>query len=232
MAKYSLPRREKVKPVGKRTAILVASGDLRESANRVCWPAQQELEEQAVRQLEEDGIAANRIVIQRIADCRYLGQGYELRVDAPAGQIDHAWVEKVRSDFHDIHQREYSRRFEDSDIEIPNVRVRGIGIMPELGTPEIEPGEESPEAALRAERDAWFRVNGKLEAVPTRYYDRTALKSGNRLQGPAILNQYDSTTVIPPGLEAHIDRFGNIVVEVGASAEARAIAATSAVTAR
>jgi N-methylhydantoinase A len=192
----------------------------------------EELEEQAVRQLEEDGVSSDRIVIQRIADCRYLGQGYELRVDAAAGQVDHDWVEKVRSDFHDIHQREYSRRFEDSDIEIPNVRVRGIGLMPALRTPEIEHGDASPDAALRAERDAWFRVNGKLEAVATRYYDRTALKSGNRIQGPAILNQYDSTTVIPPGIEAHIDRFGNIVIEVGASAEARALAATSAVTAR
>jgi N-methylhydantoinase A/oxoprolinase/acetone carboxylase beta subunit len=192
----------------------------------------EELEEQAVRQLEEDGVPADRIVIQRIADCRYLGQGYELRVDAPAGGVDDAWVEKVRSDFHDIHEREYSRRFEDSDIEIPNVRVRGIGLMPALRTPEIEPGDESPDAALRAEQEAWFRVNGKLEAVSTRYYDRTALKAGNRLKGPAILSQYDSTTAIPPGIEAYVDRFGNIVIEVGGSAEARAIAAASAVTAR
>jgi len=192
----------------------------------------EELEEQAVRQLEEDGIPSDRIVIQRIAECRYLGQGYELRVDAPAGQVDHGWVEKVRSDFHDIHEREYSRRFEDADIEIPNIRVRGIGLMPELSTPEIAHGDESPEAALRAEQDAWFRWNGRLEAVPTRYYDRSALKAGNRLRGPAIVNQYDSTTVIPPGIEAHVDRFGNIVIEVGASAEARAIAAASAVTTR
>ena len=65
------------------------------------------------------------LVIQRVADCRYLGQGYELRVDVDSGPIDHDWIEKVRAAFHDIHEREYSRRFEDSDIEIPNVRVRG-----------------------------------------------------------------------------------------------------------
>ena len=70
--------------------------------------------------------------IQRIADCRYLGQGYELRVDVASGTIDDDWAEKVRADFHDIHEREYSRRFEDSDIEIPNIRVRGIGLMPPL----------------------------------------------------------------------------------------------------
>jgi N-methylhydantoinase A/oxoprolinase/acetone carboxylase beta subunit len=184
-----------------------------------------ELEEQARVQLEADDVPADRLLIQRVADCRYLGQGYELRVDVDSGAIDDDWVEKVRADFHDIHEREYSRRFEESDIEIPNIRVRGIGLMPELRTPEVEHGPESPEAALRHEGEAWFRVGDSLGRVPTRYYDRLALQAGNRLEGPAIVNQYDSTTAIPPGLAAHVDRFGNIVIEVGASAEAHALAA-------
>jgi N-methylhydantoinase A/oxoprolinase/acetone carboxylase beta subunit len=175
----------------------------------------EELEARALGQLEEDGVAADSRVVQRVADCRYLGQGYELRVDVEAGAIDDPWVEKVRTSFHDIHEREYSRRFEDSDIEIPNVRVRGIGLMPPLATPELEQGPESAEEALRYERDAWFRVAGGLAPVPTRYYERSALKAGNRLAGPAIVNQYDSTTVIPPGISAHVDRFGNIVVATG-----------------
>ena len=183
------------------------------------------LEEKVRAQLEEDGVPADRLVIQRIADCRYLGQGYELRVDAPSGAIDDSWAEKIRADFHDIHEREYSRRFDESDIEIPNVRVRGIGLMPELSTPEVESGGESSDSALRHEGKAWFRVGGELRQVDTRYYDRSALKAGNRLDGPAIVNQYDTTTVIPPGLTAQVDRFGNIVIEVGASAEAQALAA-------
>ncbi len=184
-----------------------------------------ELEERARAQLEEDGVPADRVLVQRVADCRYLGQGYELRVDAPSGQIDDDWVERVRADFHDIHEREYSRRFEESDIEIPNVRVRGIGLMPPLSTPEVEHGGESPDGALRHEGAAWFRVDGELRQVPTRYYDRAALEAGNRIDGPAIVNQYDTTTVVPPGIAAHVDRFGNVVIEVGTSAEAKAIAA-------
>jgi N-methylhydantoinase A len=62
--------------------------------------------------------------------------------------------------------------------------------------------------------------------VPTRTYDRGALRAGNRLEGPAIVLQYDSTTVIPPGMAARVDRYGNIVIEVGASAEAQALAGT------
>ncbi len=180
-----------------------------------------ELEELAVGQLAEDGIDPGNVVVQRIAECRYLGQGYELRVDAAAGVIDDAWAEKVRADFHDIHEREYSRRFEDSDIEIPNIRVRGIGLTPPLRTPEIEQGDDSPDAALRHEGAAWFRVGGELKEVPTRYYERAALRAGNRLLGPAIVTQYDSTTVIPPGLAAHVDRFGNIVIAIAEAAGAQ-----------
>jgi N-methylhydantoinase A/oxoprolinase/acetone carboxylase beta subunit len=191
----------------------------------------EELEEQARTQLEADGLAPEQILLQRVCDCRYLGQGYELRVDVPSGGIDHGWIEQVRADFHDIHEREYSRRFEESDIELPNVRVRGIGVMPALEMPEVEHGAESPEQALTHEGDAWFRVDGELKAVATRYYDREQLLAGNRLQGPAIVTQYDSTTVIPPGLQAHVDRYGNIVIEVGASAEARQLAAGMEVTA-
>jgi N-methylhydantoinase A/oxoprolinase/acetone carboxylase beta subunit len=183
----------------------------------------EELEQQARAQLEEDGVPADQMLIQRVADCRYLGQGYELRVDVDSGAIDQDWVEKLRGDFHDIHEREYSRRFEESDIEIPNVRVRGIGLMPLLQVPEVEHGEASADDALRYEREAWFRVGGELRQVSTRFYDRAALKAGNTLEGPAIVNQYDSTTVIPPGLTARIDRFGNIVIGTGVAAEAEAV---------
>jgi N-methylhydantoinase A/oxoprolinase/acetone carboxylase beta subunit len=186
----------------------------------------EELEAQAARQLEEDGLPGDRVVIQRIVEARYLGQGYELRVDVASGPIDDAWIEQVRSDFHDIHEREFTRRFEESDIEIPNIRVRGIGLMPALSTPELEAGDESPEAGLRFEGEAWFLVDGELEQLTTRYYDRAELKAGNRLEGPAIVNQYDSTTVIPPGVGAQVDASGNIVIEVGASAQAKAVAAS------
>jgi len=186
----------------------------------------EELEEQAAHQLAEDGIPADRIVVQRIADARYLGQGYELRVDVGSGAIDDAWVERLRADFHDVHEREFTRRFEESDIEIPNVRVRGIGLMPELAMPAVEAGGESPEAALRHEGDAWFLVGGALERMPTRYYDRAALTAGNRLEGPAIVSQYDSTTVIPPGVGARVDGSGNIVIEVAAALDRPAAVAT------
>ncbi len=186
----------------------------------------EELEEQARAQLEADCIPQERRVIQRVADCRYLGQGYELRVEAGSGRIDEGWASRLAGEFHDAHEREYSRRFEESDIEIPNIRVRGIGLIPPLQMREVPRADESPTAALRHEREAWFRVEGQLMELPTRFFAREALAAGNRIDGPAVINQYDTTTVVPPGLTAEIDRFGNIVVWIDQSARDAALGAT------
>ena len=180
------------------------------------------LERQAQDQLEADGVAAENILVQRICECRYLGQGYELRVDAPSGTIDAAWAEQIRASFNTIHEREYSRSFPDADIEIPNIRVRGVGLTPELKMPDVESSAGDASHALRAEHLAWFPVNGKLEHVVTKFYDRAQLRSGNRIEGPAIVNQYDSTTVIPPGLVAEVDHVGNIVIHTGVGDPERA----------
>ncbi len=181
----------------------------------------EELEGQARKQLEDDGVPADRMIIQRVCDCRYLGQGYELRLDAPSGDIDDSWVAKLTSDFHEAHEREYTRRFDDVDIELPNIRVRGIGLMPDLTVPEVQTGDGDSQRAVHHEAEAWFRVDGNMVRLPTRYYDRSKLLAGDRIEGPGIINQYDTTTVLPPGFTAEIDRFGNIVMAVGAADAAR-----------
>jgi hypothetical protein len=94
----------------------------------------------------------------------------------------------------------------------------------------VPQGEATPPGgALLHEGTAWFRVGGELRELPTRYYDRTALLAGNRLEGPAIVHQYDSTTVVPPGLKASIDGYGNIVIETGGAARAEALETAEAV---
>jgi N-methylhydantoinase A/oxoprolinase/acetone carboxylase beta subunit len=154
-----------------------------------------------------------------------LGQGYELRVACPSGVIDDGWRDKVGADFHDAHEREYSRRFEGSDIEVPNIRVRGIGVMPPLEMPEIERTEEIDSGALRYVRPLWFRVDGELRELTARFYVRDALRAGNRIEGPAVITQYDSTTVVPPGLVCEIDRFGNIVIWIDESSRSQLLGA-------
>jgi 5-oxoprolinase (ATP-hydrolysing)/N-methylhydantoinase A len=172
-----------------------------------------ELEEQAAAQLEHDGVSRDSMVLQRIADARYEGQGYELRVDVGTGSIDGAWLDELKSRFHDIHEREYSRRFDTADVQLANIRVRAIGPMPDFVAPSVPSGPAEPASdALHLEADAWFRVDGELQKVSTRFYDRDKLLAGNVIEGPAIVTQFDSTTVVPPGFTCTVDPVGHLVI--------------------
>ncbi len=182
------------------------------------------LEADAMAQFAEDGIDPSLIVLQRVVDARYEGQGYELRVDASSGAIDAAWIDEVKARFHDVHEREFSRRFEAADVQIANIRIRAIGKMPGLKPTEIAAGgAEPPAEALRLTDTAWFEVDGAIKQVETRWWDRRTLLAGNVIAGPAIITQFDSTTVVPPGHSARVDAYGNLIVtysdEIAAAAQ-------------
>jgi 5-oxoprolinase (ATP-hydrolysing) len=171
-----------------------------------------ELVEQAVAQLEEDGVPEERRLVRRLADCRYAGQGYEVRTEVPAGAVGDAWVEELAERFHVAHEQEYGHRF-DAPIEIINVRAVGIGLVDELRASVLEAGDGDPARAETLRREVVFEVDGAAERHDTPFYERELLRAGDRLVGPAIVEQYDTTTVIPPGPAAEIDRWGNILVD-------------------
>ncbi len=176
---------------------------------------------QATARLEADAVPERDRLVRRLADCRYAGQGYEVRFDVPAGDIDAAWVEALKDGFHKAHEAEYGHRF-DAAIEIINIRAVGIGRIPELQWPEIEAGGTAPAGAEKTlEREVVFDVHGKAEQRLTPYYDRAQLKAGNRIEGPAVVEQYDSTTVIPPGCVAQVDRYGNLIIDCSAALSER-----------
>jgi 5-oxoprolinase (ATP-hydrolysing) len=172
----------------------------------------EELVGQADAQLEEDGVPEERRLVRRLADCRYAGQGYEVRFDVPAGEVDDTWVAALGEAFHRAHEAEYGHRF-DAEIEIVNIRAAGIGLVEELRPTEIEAGDGDPARAATLEREVVFDVEGRAERRPTPFYERDLLRAGDRIEGPAVIEQYDATTVVPPGLAAEIDRFGNIVID-------------------
>jgi 5-oxoprolinase (ATP-hydrolysing) len=171
-----------------------------------------ELVAQGAAQLEADGVAEDRRLIRRLADCRYAGQGYEVRFDVPPGSIDDAWVEELAERFHRAHEAEYGHRF-DAKIEIVNVRVLAVGRVDALEPSELDSGDGDPSRARTLDREVVFEVDGQAERRSTPFYERDLLRAGDRLEGPAVIEQYDSTTVVPPGLAAEIDRFGNILID-------------------
>ncbi|HVV89495.1 MAG TPA: hydantoinase/oxoprolinase family protein [Solirubrobacterales bacterium] len=172
-----------------------------------------ELDRSAVEQLHRDGFADEKIELRRFGDCRYANQGYELMVRVPLlGDDPAAWAQAVEAAFHEEHERVYSRRFE-GEVYLVNIRTIGVGLLPRLSWPEVAPREGSVERALRHERDVVFLVDGARETHSTRFYGREALGAGDRFEGPAVVEQFDSTTVINPGVPCEVDSRGNLILE-------------------
>jgi N-methylhydantoinase A/oxoprolinase/acetone carboxylase beta subunit len=173
------------------------------------------LEAQAREQLRADGVADGDVVLERSADCRYVGQGYELRVGVPAGPLDAEALAAFTGAFEDLHERTYFNRFEGTDVQIINVRVTGVGRVPRVEITPIESGgEDASAAATGIERVLFADAEG---AAPTEhettFYARDRLRAGNRIAGPAVIEQFDATTVIGPGQEARVDRVGHLIIE-------------------
>jgi 5-oxoprolinase (ATP-hydrolysing) len=175
------------------------------------------LGEQAAAQLARDGFGAADALVERFADCRYVGQGYELRIPVPGGRIDPAWVARARETFHDHHERRYYRRYDEAPIQVVNIRTVGVGVLPELAFAQLPAavGADPTEAQI-GESEAAFVVQGETCRLPARRYDRALLKAGHEVPGPAIVYQFDSTTVVNPGLVARVDSVGNLLIDTAA----------------
>ena len=172
------------------------------------------LEGEMYDQLRADGLDEQDITLERSADCRYVGQGYELRVTLPEGKIDEKSIERVWERMHELHRAEYGHAFPDNPVEMVNARVSGIGRTPKITEVPLA-GERSISDARLRERDVYFRNNGTLEALPTAFYERNRLPVGESVEGPAVILQKDTTTVLPPDVSGTLDENGNFIVEIG-----------------
>jgi N-methylhydantoinase A len=164
-----------------------------------------ELETELRRWLERDGVPAGDVEVIRALDCRYVGQGYELRVTLEAGPFTEAALDQ----FHVLHEREYGSAYGDP-IEIVNARVTAIGRRPPVESPPVTSG--TLEQALMGEHEGVFRVEGSLQALQTRFYDRALLPLHDAIAGPAVVFHPDTTTVVPPGWDAAADASGNLIL--------------------
>jgi N-methylhydantoinase A/oxoprolinase/acetone carboxylase beta subunit len=157
--------------------------------------------------LIRDGVAEGDIQVIRALDCRYVGQGYELRVT-----LEGAFTDAALEQFHRLHEREYGSAYADP-IEIVNARVTAVGKRPTLDELPVVSG--SLEEALVGESEGHFRVNGELQAVRTRFYDRSKLPLDEPVAGPAVVFHLDTTTVVPPSWTARADASGNLILTKG-----------------
>jgi N-methylhydantoinase A len=159
---------------------------------------------------ERDGVPAEKRQMLREGDLRYVGQGYELKIDFPDGDLDDIVLGKVWQDFHDRHRAEYGHAFDTSPIEIVTIKVRGLGEVEKLGAPPEVSRQGIAEPVGRG--NCVFRVDDELETFDTPYFDRISLPVDHEMNGPAILLQTDSTTVVPPGWHFFVDKFANVLM--------------------
>ncbi len=173
-----------------------------------------QMERDILQQFEADSIAAGGVALRRFADARYVGQGYELRIDIGKGTIDGPSMQEAFAQFHRVHEAEYGHAFPESPIEIVNIRVTGTAPSPQLEWPRSAAGG-SREKALVKVASTKFRVDGVLRAFDTAFYRRADLPVGTALSGPAIILQLDATTVVPPSWSFTADPHGNLILTAG-----------------
>ncbi len=173
--------------------------------------AYEQLEAQAARGLEGEGVPLHRRVMRRTAEMRYHGEATEIEVDVPGGYITPPVLEEAIERFHLLYQRRYTYNHRGSrPVEIVHLRVTGVGLTEPPNLPLIPAGDDSPEEAYKGARLVWFQELGGFQDTPIYYRER--LREGNHIPGPAIVESFGSTTVIFPSQEARVDRYGNLVM--------------------
>ncbi|QEC46135.1 hydantoinase/oxoprolinase family protein [Baekduia soli] len=176
-----------------------------------------QLEAQASAAMERDRVPATHRRMERYAECRYAGQGYELRVACPEGEASEDWLARLTEAFHDRHEREYYRAYREQAIEVVNVRVRGVGELQRVVWPLLEPREA---ADPHATHDVWFRVAGEPVRLPCPFYVRDDLAPGQTVAGPAVIQQFESTTIVPPGQTVQVNPYGILTADLTPAAGA------------
>jgi len=173
------------------------------------------LEQHLIAQFAVDGFDRDQLGLVRAGDLRYVGQGYELGVEFPQGTIDEAALADVWQAFQSQHQSEYGHFFPDSPVEIVNIRLTGTATMPKIGRP-ASAGAGSLAAAKLRVGSCSFRVDGRLARFDTPYYRREAIPANSPFEGPAVVLQHDTTTVVPPGWTATAETNSNLILKHGA----------------
>jgi N-methylhydantoinase A len=165
------------------------------------------LKRDGLAQLADDGHSADDVELACFADLRYAGQAYELPVRLPAGPIA---LDRMLDDFVTEHERTYGHGSRLDPVELVSVRV--VARIPRANAASYDP---LPEIASRSrdigERHAYFGPDHGTLATPV--VTRAALLDGERA-GPLLVDEYDSTIVVPPGCIARLDGFGNVEVTV------------------
>jgi N-methylhydantoinase A len=165
------------------------------------------LEREAGETLARDGIAADRTRLVREADIRYAGQSMEVRVVAPGGPIDARFVAALVDAFHAAHLKTFGYNYAGSQkVELVNFCVSGFGLIDRPTISRLDPRDAVP--PVRSTRPVYF--GGAFRDTPI--FQRADLGPGVRLDGPLVVEEFGSTTVVFPGQTLDVDPHGIMLV--------------------
>ena len=185
-----------------RSCLLSGAGLNPDSVGKVV----NEMRTQMLRQFGEEGFSSDDVELDCECDMRFRGQTSEIRLDLVPGQIDERSISTLKQAFTEEHEQLYGHRSDpDNPIEVVAVRLIGRAGVPDREG-SMEPAEYLGVAA--AQREACFSGTVGETPIVTRH------DLACTLEGPLLVDEYDSTIVIPPGASAHLDEFGNIVMEM------------------
>jgi N-methylhydantoinase A len=166
------------------------------------------LEAAAREELHADGFSSGQVRIQRALDMRYAGQGYEITMACADEPLRDGGLDALRRQFDAQHKAMFGHNAPEEPVEIVSYRVRGTGLVPPVSMPTFAPTGATLADALRETRRV--RMDGRDIDCPV--YQREKLDVGLTLTGPAILDQFDCTTVIYAGQTARVDEYKNLIV--------------------
>jgi len=159
--------------------------------------------------LAAEGFLPSQRRFERMADLRYFGQAFEVRVAMPDGEITHELLDCVAESFHTEHERLYGYHFRDDprqQVEWVNLRVTGIGPIRKPDLLDVGAGRGA-ESAVTGRRSVLLD-----DRADTAIYDRAKLGAGDMIIGPAVVEEFSSTVPVHPGFTASVDRLGNLVI--------------------
>jgi len=164
----------------------------------------EEMEAAAARQLEQEGFGPEARRLDRALDLRYRGQAFELTVPLPSTAP--AALAAVEDAFHTAHRGSYGHENRDAAIELVNARLTAYGVVPKPAAEPYRSATRALDEALVERRPVWF--DGAPVDCPV--WERERLPEGARLAGPAIVEEFGATTVLPPAWHGTVDAHGNL----------------------
>ena len=174
-----------------------------------------DLEAAALAEAAEEGFAPAVVRLVRLLDLRYPHQGYSLGVECPAGIIDEAAKPGLKRAFDDLHRQVYGQAAPEEDAEIVTFRVQAEITVPQFTLPRLPAGDGQSARALVGERPIFDFARSTF--VPAKVYDRARLQPGDRIDGPAVIDQFDATTLLLDRQWATVDPYGTLRLETEAT---------------